>query len=232
MIWRSHLRNRFLWQSKPTFTEFWQLVHGNKNRKQVMPSTSGSFCVPYDISCAIGFGFQENQIHYGDVIMSAIASPTISTSSVCFKAQVTLCRSGGPDLYDLKNRRERHGRLMKSWQHRTDILEVYSGGKRSAVIGKPVRQSFTVTLSCWSWLWLRSNHVLISVVCGIGNVVGCRTQREGIRGQRVGIRGQRMDGREDRINITIASCLISVTFTFSYISRYEYIYICVYMFIF
>ena len=51
----------------------------------------------------------------------------------------------------------------------------------------------------------------------------CRTQREGIRGQRVGIRGQRMDGREDRINITIASCLIGVTFTFPYGSRYAYI---------
>ena len=33
------------------------------------------------------------------------------------KAQVTLCRSGGPDLYDLKHRRERHGQLIKSWQH-------------------------------------------------------------------------------------------------------------------
>ena len=56
----------------------------------------------------------------------------------------------------------------------------------------------------------------------------CRSQRVGIRGQRVGIRGQRMDGREGRINITIASCLIGVTFTFSYISRYAYIsvYIC------
>ena len=60
------------------------------------------------------------------------------------KAQVTLCRSAGPNLYDLKNRGHRHGRLMKSWQHRTDILEVCSVGKRSAVIGKPVRQSFTV----------------------------------------------------------------------------------------
>ena len=52
------------------------------------------------------------------------------------------------------------------------------------------------------------------------------SQREGIRGQRVGICGQRMDGREDWINITIAciaSCLIGVTFTFSYISRYAYI---------
>ena len=58
----------------------------------------------------------------------------------------------------------------------------------------------------------------------------CRTQREGIRGQRVGIRGQRMDGREYRTNITIASCLISVTFTFSCISRYAYISVCMYIF--
>ena len=64
------------------------------------------------------------------------------------KAQVTLCRSGGPDLYDLKNRGHRHGRLMKSWQHRSNILEVRTIGKRSAMIGKPVpvRQSFTVKL--------------------------------------------------------------------------------------
>ena len=56
----------------------------------------------------------------------------------------------------------------------------------------------------------------------------CSIQREGIRGQRAGIHGQSMDGREDRISITIASCLIGVTFTFSYISRYAYIsvYIC------
>ena len=145
------------------------------------------------------------------------------------KAQVTLCRSGGPDLYDLKNRRERHGRLMKSWQHRTDILEVCSVGKRSAVMGKPVRQSFTVKLC------------RVGRDCGYDLIMGrfqscmksetswdCRTQREGIRGQRVGIREQRMDGREDRVNITIASCQNSVTLTFSYISRYEYIavYIC------
>ena len=118
---------------------------------------------------------------------------------------------------------------MKSWQHRTDIFEVCSVGKRSAVIGKPVRQSFTVKLC------------RVDRDCGYDLVMdrfqscvesetswGCRTQREGIRRQRVGIRGQRMDGREDRINITIASCLIGVTFTFSYISRYAYIsvYIC------
>ena len=120
---------------------------------------------------------------------------------------------------------------MKSWQHRTDIFEVCSVGKRSAVIGKPVRQSFTVKLC------------RVDRDCGYDLVMdrfqscvesetswGCRTQREGIRGQRVGIRGQRMDGREDRINITIASCLIGVTFTFSYISRYAYIsvYICLF----
>ena len=63
---------------------------------------------------------------------------------------------------------------MKSWQHRTDILEVCLGGKRSAVIGKPVRQSFTVKLcrvgrDCG---YDRSIHGSISVVCGIGNVVG------------------------------------------------------------
>ena len=39
----------------------------------------------------------------------------------------------------------------------------------------------------------------------------------------MGIRGQRMDGREDRIKITIASCLIDVTFTFPYVSRCAYI---------
>ena len=64
------------------------------------------------------------------------------------KAQVTLCRSGGPDRYYLKIRRERHGRLMKSWQHRTNILEVCSVGKRLAVIGKPVRQSFKPRSHC------------------------------------------------------------------------------------
>ena len=147
------------------------------------------------------------------------------------KAQITLCWSGGPDLYNLKNRGHWHGRLVKSWQHRTDILEVCSVRKRSAVIGKPVRQSFTVKF------------------CRVGRDCGydlsmdrfqscvesdmswdCRTQREGIRGQRVGIRGPRTDGRDDRINITIASCLIGVNFTCTNISGYAYI--SVYMFIF
>ena len=118
---------------------------------------------------------------------------------------------------------------MKSQQHRTDILEVCSVRKRSAVIGKPVRQSFPVKLCCGgrdcgyhlfmdrfpscveletSWDW--------------------RTQRKGIHGQRVDILGQCMDSHEDRINITIVSFLIGVTFTFSYISRYAYVsvYIC------
>ena len=58
------------------------------------------------------------------------------------------------------------------------------------MIGKPVRQSFTVKL------------------CPVGR--DC------------------MDSREDRINITIANCLIGVDFTFSYISEYayRYVYIC------
>ena len=112
---------------------------------------------------------------------------------------------------------------MKSWQHRTDILEVCSVRKRSAVIGKPVRQSFTVKIC------------RVGRDCGYDLIIDrfqscvesetswdCRSQREGIRGQRAGIRGQRMDGREGRIIISIESCLISVTFTFSYISRYAY----------
>ena len=148
----------------------------------------------------------------------------------CFpKAQVTLCRSGGTDLYDLKNRGHRHGRLIKSWQHRTDILEVCSVGKRSAVIGKPVRQSFTVKLcrvgrDCSYDLFMDRFQSCVESETSWDY----RTQREGIRRQRVGIRGQRVDGREDQINITIASCLIGVTFTFSYIPRYAYIsvYIC------
>ena len=118
---------------------------------------------------------------------------------------------------------------MKSWQHRTDILEVCSVGKRSAVIGKPVRQSFTVKL-CRVDRDCGYNLVMDRFQSCVESETswGCRTQREGIRGQRVGIRGQCMDGREDRININIASCLIGVTFTFSYISRYAYrsVYIC------
>ena len=119
---------------------------------------------------------------------------------------------------------------MKSWQHRTDILKVCSVGKRSAVIGKPLQQSFTVKLcrvghDCGYNLFMdRFQSRLESETSW-----DCRTQRGGIRGQRVGIRGQRMDVREDRINITIASCLIGVTVTFSYISRYAYIYISVYI---
>ena len=118
---------------------------------------------------------------------------------------------------------------MKSWQHRTNILEVGTVGKRSAVIGKPVRQSFTVKLcrvgrDCGYGLFMNRFQSCMESETSWD----CRTQRVGIRGQRVGIRGQRMDGREDRINITIASCLIGVTFTFSYISRYVHtsVYVC------
>ena len=140
------------------------------------------------------------------------------------KAQVTLCRSGGPDLYDLKNRGHRHGRLMKSWQHRTDILEVCSVGKRSAVIGKPVWRNFTVKLcrvgrNCGYDLFMDRFQSCVESETSWD----CRTQREGIRRQRVGIRGQRTDGREDRTNITIASYLIGVTLTFYYVSRCAYI---------
>ena len=152
----------------------------------------------------------------------------ITVVSYDAEAHVTLCRSGGPDLYDLKNRRHRHGRLMKSWQHRTDILEVCSVGKRSAVIGKPVRQSFTVKLcrvgrDCGYDLFMGRFQSCVESETSWD----CRTQREDIRGQRVGIRGQRTDGREDRTNITIASCLIGVTFTFYCVSRCAYIYLCI-----
>ena len=137
-----------------------------------------------------------------------------------------------PDLYDLKNCREWHGRLKKSWQHCTDILELCTVGKQSAVIGKPVRQSFTVKLcrvghDCGYDLFIDQFQSYVESEM----FWDCRTQCEGIRGQCVGIRGQRMDGREDWINITIASCLIGVTFTFSYISRYAYIYLCIYVYL-
>ena len=161
----------------------------------------------------------------------AFHGASILLNNITLKAQVTLCRSGGPDLYDRKNREHLHGRLMKSWQHRTDILEVCSVGKRSAVIGKPpVRQSCTAKLcrvgrDCGYDLFMDRFQSCVESETSWN----CRTQREGIRGQRVVIRGQRMDGREDRINITIASCLIVVTFTFSYISRY--ICLCIYVYL-
>ena len=84
------------------------------------------------------------------------------------------------------------------------------------------------SLSCWSWLCYDLVMDRFKSCVESETSWDCRTQRVGIRGQRVGIRGQRMDGREDRINITIASCLIGVTFMCSYISRYAYIsvYIC------
>ena len=84
------------------------------------------------------------------------------------------------------------------------------------------------TLSCWSYCGYDLFMDRFQSCVESETSWDCRTQREGIRGQRVGIRGQRMDGREDRINITISSSLIGVTFTFSYISRYAYIsvYIC------
>ena len=94
----------------------------------------------------------------------------------------------------------------------------------SAVIGKPLRQIFTVKpcrvgRDCGYDLFMDWFQSCVESETSWD----CRTQREGICGQRVGIRGQRTDGREDRTNITIASCLIVVTFTFWYISRYAYI---------
>ena len=106
------------------------------------------------------------------------------------KAQVTLCRSGGPDLYDLKNRRERHGRLMRSWQHRTDILEVCSVGKRSAVIGKPVRQSF---IPPFHWATIRSRSKPIWKSGPIGNkreLNGSDRKLSGNQRQRSGMVGK------------------------------------------
>ena len=90
-----------------------------------------------------------------------------------------------------------------------------------AVIGKPVRQSFTVKFcrvgrDCGYDLFMDRFQSCVES----GTSWDCRTQREGIRGKRDGMRGQRTDSREDRINITIANCLIGVTFTFSYISGY------------
>ena len=114
----------------------------------------------------------------------------------------------------------------------TDILEVCSVGKRSAVVGKPVRQSFTVKLcrvgrDCGYNLFMDRFKSCVES----DTSWDCRIQREGIRGQRMGIRGPRTDGREDRINITIASCLIGVNFTCTYISGYAYIYMCIYVYL-
>ena len=149
----------------------------------------------------------------------------------CRVAQVTLCRSGCPDLYDLKNRGHRHGRLMKSWQHRINILEVRTVGKRSAVIGKPVRQSFTVKFcrvgrDCGYDLFMDRFQSCVESETSWD----CRTQREGIRGQHVGIRGQRMNGAKDRINITTASYIIGVNFTF-HIFQDMHIYLCIYVYL-
>ena len=86
-------------------------------------------------------------IYHAQLIWNMMRSRPNSVINTFYETNIhSFCRSGGPDLYDLKNRGHRHGRLMKSWQHRTDILEVCSAGKRSAVIGKSVRQSFTVKL--------------------------------------------------------------------------------------
>ena len=148
-----------------------------------------------------------------DLILIYIAHKLLKPRSHCADLEV-------PISTIWKNRRERHGWFMKSWQHRTDILEVCSVGKQSAVIGKPVRQNFTLKLcrvgrDCGYDLFMdrfqscvesetswdcRSHRVGIR-----GQRVGIRGQRVGIRGQRVGIRGQRMDGHEDRINYKLSN---------------------------
>ena len=113
-------------------------------------------------------------------------------STAAYTVPIWRSRSQRPD----KNRRERHGRLMKSWQHRTDILEVCSVGKRSAVIAKPVRQFWIIKLyrdgrDC--------SHDLApdrtrrdGVACMIGKIVDLLYPTcVDSRGQRVGSRGQR-----------------------------------------
>ena len=95
--------------------------------------------------------------------------------------------------------------MVGSWSP-GNILEVCSVGKWSAVIGKPLRHSFTVKLC------------RVGRDCGYDLIMDrfqscvesetswdCRIQCEGIRGQRVSIRGQRMDGCEDRININLSN---------------------------
>ena len=123
-------------------------------------------------------------------------------------------------------------RLMKSWQHRTNICEVHV--TRSGRIGNDREASTTVlnckTLSYWPWLqpqliWhLIESSVKRSCVWSETSWT-CRTQRVGSRGQRVG-------SRENPIIITMVTCLIHLKFTkrssnLQSTSRY----ICVYMFI-
>ena len=116
---------------------------------------------------------------------------------------------------------------MKSCQHRTNILEVRTVGKRSAVIGKPVRQSFIVK-HCRVGRDCGYDLFTISVVCGIGNVVRLSYPAWGHSWRACGHSWTAYGWSWSRINITIASCLIGVTFTFSYISSYVYtfVYIC------
>ena len=126
--------------------------------------------------------------------------------------------------------RSRSLRSEKSWTSAWSAHEVVATSYKHLgsphgreTIGKPVRQSFIVKLCCvgrdcgYDLFMDRFQSCVESETSW-----DCRTQRKGIR-------GQNMDGREDRINITIASCLIGVTFTFSDISIYVYIYISVYI---
>ena len=78
------------------------------------------------------------------------------------------------------------------------------------------------TLSCWSWLWLRSIHGSISVVCGIGNVVRLSYPAWGHSWTACGHSwtAYGWSWRSDQYNHS--QSLIGLTFTFSYISRYAY----------
>ena len=80
--------------------------------------------------------------------------------------------------------RSRSGRSEKSWTSAWSAHEVVATSywHLGSLLGRETigsdREASTTkfcyckTLSCWSWPWLRSIHGSISVVSGIGNVVG------------------------------------------------------------
>ena len=114
-----------------------------------------------------------NQINLLRIITYTNKTKPDWTVHILYKAQVTLCRSGGPDLYDLKmswtSAWSAHEVVATSYWHLGSLLGRETiGSDREASTTK----FYCKTLSCWSWLWLRSIHGSISVVCGIGNVVG------------------------------------------------------------
>ena len=77
--------------------------------------------------------------------------------------------------------RSRSLRSEKSWTSEWSAHEVLATSywHLGSLVGRETISSdreasttkfYCKTLSCWSWLWLRSIHGSISVVCGIGNV--------------------------------------------------------------